>query len=264
MSASLAERQEAFLAAILNEGAPLPEGWGNSQAAGMGVYRGNYRGALLSALADTFERTKRYVGDKPFSQASINHIIAHPPAGWTIDETGAGFDETCAAFFKDNPEVAEIAWLEWTMLGLATAPDTVPLTAQDFGALAAGFGDEDWANLRLAVQPRAAARIVDHDLEALWRALGDENAARPDARLGEPKAVIAWREGERPTFILEAADHATAFTAMAEGATYGELIGLLLGDSCEPTPEAIQQAAMRAGEMLGLWLTEGMVVGINP
>ena len=51
---------------------------------------------------------------------------------------------------------------------------------------------------------------------------------------------------------------------MSEGATYGELIALLLGEDSDPTPEAIQQAAMRAGEMLGTWLSEGMVVAINP
>ena len=264
MSTSLADRQEAFLAAILDDKADMPDGWGDTQALGMDVYRGNYRAALLGALADTFERTRAHVGEKVFAQASINHIIANPPAGWTIDEAGLGFDETCAQFFKQNPEVAELAWLEWTLLGLATAPDTEPLTAQDFGALAAGFGDEDWATVRLGLQPRSAARIVRYDLEALWKALGNANMPRPDARLAEPKAVIAWREGERPTFILTDADHATAFTAMSEGATYGELIALLLGEDSDPTPEAIQQAAMRAGEMLGTWLSEGMVVAINP
>ena len=47
----LAERQSAFLRSILDEDAPLPSGWGNSQAAGMAVYRGNYRSALMGALA---------------------------------------------------------------------------------------------------------------------------------------------------------------------------------------------------------------------
>ena len=50
MSADLATRQEAFLAAILDEGAPAPNGWGNSQAAGMAVYRGNYRGAASASF----------------------------------------------------------------------------------------------------------------------------------------------------------------------------------------------------------------------
>lgn len=259
----LAERQQAFLAAILDDRAPLPEGWGNSQGVGMGVYRGNYRSALMGVLEDTYERTRRYVGENAFRQVSMHHVITHPPAGWTIDEAGAGFQETCAELIRDNPEVAELAWLEWSMRQIATAPDSEPLTPQGFASASAGFDDEDWAALRLAFGPRAEARVVSHDLDALWRALAEEGGDLPDARLAEPQTCLVWREGEKPTFLIAEADHAAAFSAMQAGANYGEVIGVLLGEE-EPTPVAIQQAAMRAGEMLGRWLQEGLVTGINP
>lgn len=264
MSASLVQRQEAFLAAILDGNAPLPEGWGNSQAAGMAVYRGNYRSALMGALAETYERTALYLGEGAFQQACINHAIKHPPSGWTIDEAGAGFDATCGELFAQNPEVAELAWLEWAMLELATAPDTQPLTPEAFSAAAAEFGDQDWGDLRLAFQPRAVARLIGHNLTALWQALGQDGAARPDITLTGPQTCLVWREGERPTFILAEADHAEAFGAMQAGAAYGEVIALLIGEEAEPSPDAIQNAAMRAGAMLGRWLQEGVVVAINP
>ena len=258
---TLAERQKAFLASLLDERAPAPEGWGNRQAAGMTVYRGNYRSALMGALADTYERTALYLGPEVFARASINHAIAHPPGGWTIDEVGAGFDQTCAAMFGENPEVAELAWLEWAMLELATAPDCTPLTAQDFASANAEFGEEDWAGLRLGFQPRLSVRLVAHDLEAIWRALPER---REQTTLAEPRACITSREGERPTFTLFEADHAPAITAMQEGASYGELIGVLLGDNSDPGPDDIQNAAMRAGAMLGAWLGEGLITAINP
>ncbi len=272
MTATLADRQAAFLRAILDDTAPLPEGWSNRQTAGLAVYRGNYRSALMGALAETYERTARYAGDNAFRQASMNHAIKHPPSGWTIDEAGAGFAETCAAMFDGNPEVAELAWLEWAMLELATAPDTAPMTPQDFAAASASFDDEDWGGLRLTFQPRAAVRVVAHDLTAMWKALAAEGAARPDPRLAEPQTCLVWREGERPTFILLEADHAAVFDAMQSGATYGELIGLLIGppvgspvgDDAEPSPEIFQNAAMRAGAMLGRWLSEGVVTGLTP
>lgn len=257
---SLADRQQAFLAAILDEGAPLPEGWSNRQSAGMAVYRGNYRSALMGALAESYERTARYVGEKPFAQASINHVIANPPAGWTIDDAGEDFAETCAAFFKDNPEVAELAWLERAMLSLATAPDTKPLTAQAFAVASASFGEAEWTQLRLTFQPRATARLVEHDLEAMWRALGEEDAQRIAPRLATPQTCLVWREGERPTFTLSEADHAEAFAAMQSGASYAELIEVLLGDASEPDAAQVEAAAMRSGAMLGLWLREGMIV----
>lgn len=259
---TLSERQDAFLASILDEGAPLPDGWGNSQAAGMAVYRGNYRSALMGALAEVYERTALLLGSKAFAQSCINHAIAHPPSGWTIDEAGEGFDETCAKLFPDRPEVAELAWVEWTMLELATAPDTQPLSPQDFAAVSAQFGDEDWGGLRLEFQPRAKARLVGHDLEALWQAIG-KGDAMTDSRLDTPATCLVSRHEERPTFTLLEADHAAAFAAMQAGANYGELIAVLLGENDDRVPQDIQSAAMRAGAMLGTWLNEGLIVAIN-
>ncbi len=262
MSDTLAERQAAFLAAILDERAPLPAAWGNRQAMGMQVYRGNYRSALIGALESTFERTCRYVGEAPFKQAAINHAIQHPPSGWTIDEAGKGFDATCAALFANNPEVAQLAWLEWAMLELATAPDCEALTPQAFAEATAGFADEDWMALRFDFQPRSTARGVTANLTGLWPAL-EEGAEidRPEPILAQQRGCIAWREGERPTFKLVDDAAAAAFTQMQSGASYGEMILALAGDGSDP--EAVQNAAMQAGAFLGDWLSEGMITALR-
>ncbi|WP_108788783.1 HvfC/BufC family peptide modification chaperone [Erythrobacter sp. Alg231-14] len=279
-STSLAQRQADFLRAILDDAAPLPEGWSNRQTAGMAVYRGNYRAALLGSLTDTYERTARYAGDQPFAQASINHVIKHPPTGWTLDDAGVGFDATCAQFFGQNPEISELAWLERAMLDLATAPDTTPMDPAAFGAATAAFGDAEWEALRLEFGPRATCRLVEHDLAMIWRSLGEDAPVegdgaplttsetngyiRPNAQLSEAQACIVWREGERPTFIMAQADHVDAFAIMQEGATYADLIGQLIGDDLDPSPESVHEAAMRAGAILGQWLQEGIITGINP
>lgn len=261
MSASLAERQAAFMDAVLDDGAPLPEDWGASQAVGLSVYRGNYRSALIGALESTFERTARYVGGEIFKQAAVHHAIAHPPSGWTIDDAGAGFDRICTELFGDNPEVAELAWLEWAMLEVSTTPDCVPLSAAEFEEASASFGDEDWMGLRFKFQPGFAVREVAHDLTGLWNALEEEGHAVPDPVLPNPRACLVWREGDRPTFILSDLAHVDAAASMQSGASYGDLIGMLAGDN--PDAQSIQGAAMRAGEMLGLWLSEGMVLGFK-
>ena len=264
MSVSLHERQQAVFAAILDDAAPLPDGWSNRQMAGLDVYRGNYRSALMGALEDTYERTRRHVGEGAFRTVGIHHLIAHPPTGWTIDASGCGFEETCKQLFRDNPEVAELAWLEWAMRELAVGPDSEPLLPETFAKQTAAFGDEDWANMRLAFQPRCAARLVAHDLECLWRALETDGTGHPDPRLPDPQTCLVWREGERPTFILTEADHAAAFAAMQGGGSYADAIMALLADKPDATPEAIRQAATRLGAMLGLWLREGLVVAVNP
>lgn len=258
---SLAETQAAFMRAILNDDAPLPSAWGNSQAAGMAVYRGNYRFAVMDALASSFERTARYVGENAFRAASMHHAITHPPVHWTIEAVGKGFDATCAELFGDNPEVAELAWLEWAMLEAAGAADDEPLAASEFAAASTGFTDNDWASLKLTFRPRTTARVIDHDLASMWRSLDLETDEMAGLSAPKPRGVLVWREGERPTFLIVEPENARALCAIQQGACYGELIGLLAHDGA--TAEAIQQAAMKAGALVGLWLNEGMISSIE-
>lgn len=266
---TLAERQAAFLRAILDEDAPMPAGWGNRQAVGMSVYRGNYRSAIVGALESIFERTARYIGEATFKKVCAHHALANPPAGWTIDEAGAGFEATCAELFTNNPEVADLAWLEWTMLALSTGPDIEPMGPDEFAAATSNFGDEDWMELRLDFQPYAEARIVDTNLAGLWNALTDATdeaqverpETRPEPRLAHARGCIVSREGERPTFQLVNPDSARAFSAMQTGASYGEIIMRLAGE--DAAPETVQDAAMRAGTVLGEWLREGLVTRLK-
>lgn len=260
----LAQRQEAFLASILDENAPVPKGWGNSQAAGMAVYRGNYRGALMGAMAATYERTAMLLGAKDFAQCCINHAIAHPPSGWTIDEAGKGFEATCKTLFPERPEIAEFAWLEWTMMQIGRSADAQPISAQEFAEASAQFDDEDWAGLRLGFQPQANARLVDHDLEAIWRRLEGPDSEAGEVRLNHAQTCLVTREGERPTFTLLEHDHAACIALMQDGAQYADLIGALLHDHENPSAQEVQNAAMRAGGMLGQWLDEGLITAINP
>lgn len=261
MNIALADRQAAFLRAILDETARLPNGWGDREVVGMEIYRGNYRSSLMSALEAAYERTRRYVGEEPFRRAGAHHLIAHPPTGWTIDAAGEGFAATCAELFAANPEVAELAWLEWTMQQAATAPDTAPLSAAGFAAATVGFDDARWLALRVGFQPRAAARVTDFDLKGLWNALTQKGQDIAPALLSQPMGCIVWREGEQPAFLMVEPDNARAFAALRAGATYGDVIALLAG--ADAGDAALQAAAVRAGQMLGMWLGEGIIAGLT-
>ncbi|WP_427964549.1 putative DNA-binding domain-containing protein [Altererythrobacter sp.] len=256
----LAETQSAFMAQVLDEDVPAPDSWSARQAAGMAVYRNNYRSALVDALRSTYERTARWAGEEAFRRAAAHHLISNPPGGWTIDEAGAGFDATCEALFAHDPEVAELAWLEWNMLQVFTAENRVPLDGAGFAENTSGFGEEDWAELRLAFMPGATARVVNHDLRTIWNATRENDFERPVHALDAPAGALVWREGERPTFLMVAAEEAQAFRAMQEGASYGEVCGALA--SAQITEDSGQQAAMRAGAMLGRWLNEGMIASL--
>ncbi len=260
-SSKLANQQAEFMRAILDEDAPLPKGWGNSHALGLSVYRGNYRSALMETLASAFERTGRYIGEEAFRTARINHLIANPPSHWTIDAAGEGFDQTCAQLFPNNAEVVELAWLEWTMLELVGAPNEEPVTPQSFAEASAGFGDAEWLGLGFTFQTRATSRLVTHDLTALWKSLSDDSDERDLRGYETEQGCLVWREGERPTFLMVDAITAQAFDAVQKGASYADLIGLIAGDNADEA--AIGEAAQKAGAMLGLWLSEGIITSFQ-
>jgi hypothetical protein len=256
MTQPLKELQAAFMAQVLDEDAPLPDGWDDRQQKGMGVYRNNYRSSLVEALRNTFARTEGWVGEEAFHQAAAHHVIANPPCSWTLDDAGAGFDKTCVELFANDPEVAELAWLEWAMLEVFTAPDDSVLDVAAFTVATQKFGEEDWANMRLNFLPGLKAKMVAHDLRAIWQALNEEELVRPDFSLDQPRGCVIWREGERPTFQMVDAEEVAMIELLREGASYGDACMSMAGEG-DPS-----HAAMRAGAMLGRWLNEGMIAAI--
>ena len=258
---TLAHQQSAFMAQVLNDEAPLPSGWGARHAAGMSVYRNNYRSSVVEALRSTFERTERWVGADTFGRAAAHHVISHPPSSWTLDEAGRSFNETCKELFAKDREVAELAWLEWKMFESFTAPDTASLDGAGFARATAQFGDEDWANLRLEFILGATSGMVEHDMRAIWNATAKEEFERPVVALNVPSGILIWREGERPTFRMVEPQEVRAFDALSQCASYGEACALLAGESS--SQEEMEAAAMQAGAMLGRWLQDGLIAAIR-
>lgn len=254
---SLAARQQAFMAAILDDEAAPPEGWGARQTAALEVYRNNYRSSLVEALAATFERTQRWVGEESFGKAAAHHVILHPPGSWTIDAAGEGFDATLAGLFANDPEVAELAALEWAMHRAFVAADADSLSMADFAEATAGFSEEEWGGLRFAFTPGAALLSVTHDVGTLWNALRDEEFTAPEIALAAPHAVLVWREGLRPVFrLMDEADGAALASALG-GGNFGEICAALV-ERLGP-----DEGVARAGALLGQWLQDGLIAGLK-
>lgn len=249
--------QDRFLARIADPEAQTPPDPDRRFEQGLSVYRNNYRAALIEALGQTFERTQRWIGETPFHQAAAHYLILNPPTGWTLDDVGRGFDQTLQDLFPDDPEVGELAWLEWSMHRVFTAPDAIPLGAQDLAALTAPFTEADWDGLQLDFMPRLSTRVVHHDLADLWRRLGSEQVDGALERLSEPRSCHVVREGEEPVFFLAPGPEAALIEVLRSGGTFGQVCQVLserLGD---------EQAALEVGAMLGRWLSMGLLHAVR-
>jgi len=234
---SLLERQIAFRSEIAAQDDASPP-----SSPGMEIYRNAYRGRLLAALEISFERTRRWVGEEAFTAAACHFIIAHPPQGWTLDDYGADFPEVLAALFAHDPEVAELAWLEWHMQSAFAAPDQPEL---DPAVLAsAGYSEADWANMRFTKAAGLAARQVATCCADLWKALEDGTPDRCEAAGRAEAALLVWRSGTSPRYRLMSIEELQALEAIASGAPLA-----VIAENC---------SVASLGEWLSQWLRDGL------
>ena len=240
---SLLERQRAFRTEIAAADDAGPEA-----ANGMQIYRDAYRGRLLAALEASFARTRRWVGDQAFIAAACHYILTHPPRGWTLDTYGAEFPQILAKLFADDPEVAELGWLEWHMQQAFAARDKPRLDPVELAA--AGYGESDWDRMQFTFAPGFALQRLTTNCLALWHQLERDPPGGFAVERDPDCAVVVWREACSPNVRQLQQDECDALAAMADGATLGS-IGAVHG------PELL-------GQWLAQWLGEGLISQARP
>ncbi len=255
------------MAMLLDDSRDLPAGM---EAQRVDIYRNAYRARLVDALRETYPRTARWVGAEAFARAAAHHVISFPPSSWTLDAVGKGFPETLKELFYKDPEVSELAWLEWAMHLCFVSCDATPLDAAGFTKATESFEDDDWAMMRLRFMPGTQQASMEHRIDKLWRSLleedSDANTQAKDARSeptgvdfrsGESLACVVWRQAYTPAVLPVTAVEGKSLATMLEGAAYGELFAVLADELGEAA------AASEAGAMLGRWLSHGLLVGIS-
>lgn len=231
---------------ILANRADRPESVAASGEAGLAVYRHAYRAQLAACLRDTFEQTWSWLGDEGFDAAALTHIAAHPPRGWTLDAYGEDFPQTLAGLYPDDPDVAELAWLDWSLRRAFDGPDADPITPE-------ALAHVDWDSAVLALSPTLAIGAVATNSAAIWGALAEGQAPPLVERLPAPAAIRVWRQGLSPRYRTIDAFEQQALSMVLEGRGFAQLCEQLAAD--DDAERAIEQV----GGLLGAWLQDGLV-----
>ncbi len=223
---------------------------------GLTIYHSAYRARLLAALQEGYAHTRQWAGEEAFEAAACHHIILNPPASWTLDAYGAGFSETLAGLFAGDPEVGELAWLEWHMSQAFAAPDC-PLL--DPAALLSGpMAEGDWENMQLEFVTSFAVRTVRTACTALWLGLQEGTAAPEPMLLPQPLTLIVWRKDLSLHFRLLDQAEAAALTALAAGVPFGAVCAELAKGA------GSEAAVAQIGGWLGQWLQDGLLSRLAP
>jgi hypothetical protein len=120
---SLAERQRAFAAALLDPTLPTPAGLvgpdGRPSSRRFAVYRNNVVVGLTQTLKDAYPVVHRIVGAEFFHALACAYVVGEPPRSPMLFDYGAGFSDFIgrfkpAAVLPYLPDVARLerAWTE--------------------------------------------------------------------------------------------------------------------------------------------------------
>jgi hypothetical protein len=216
---------------------------------GLGVYHNAYRVQLADCLRETFEKVFLWLGEDAFLVAARTHIERTPPHGWTLGIYGAGFERTLEVLYPDDPEVAELAWLDWTLCRAFDGFDAVPMSPDSLREL-------DWDQTQLELAPTLQLCNARTNAGAIWSALSAGNTPPAAAALPTPGAMLVWRQGLTPCFRTIETIERDALAMLLAGETFGAVCTMLV--------ERLGQDAgiQQAGAMLGQWLHDGLIGNI--
>ncbi|TFY90220.1 DUF2063 domain-containing protein [Pseudomonas kairouanensis] len=246
---NLAQWQHTFgqwLVSASDESAQL---LGNHHA-GLAVYQNNYRAQLVGCLEQAFPTLRRWVGEEVFLVACICHIDQYPPHAWTLDAYPELFYRTLNAEFPHNPDVHELAWIEWALNEAFVAADAQPLALDALASV-------DWDTAVLGFTPSLRYRALTTNAEAIWSALWQETDAPEAMMLPDAGGLLVWRR--QFTSRLRQVD-ALELQALLHLQADGSFAGL-----CEFLVTRLGEEAgvMQAGEYLATWLGSELIVGVS-
>lgn len=223
---------------------------GDTLSPGLAVYHHAYRAQLVDCLRETFTQLRKWLGDDEFAEAALAHIERVPPHSWTLGAYGEGFDRTVAAIYPDDAEVAELAWLEWSLSCVFAGPDATTIAAEM-------LADVDWDNARLFFVPTFTLSRVRTNIGPIWSALAADETPPPAEMLPRPASVMIWRHDTSPSFRMIDDEGRDAIAQMRGGATFGDLCNAAVARL------GAEKGVERAGLFLGQWLRDGLVASIE-
>ena len=218
---------------------------------GLAVYRHAYRAQLMACLRDTYEKTWSWLGDAAFDACARAYVETAPPSTWTLNEYGSGFSDALKQSYPEDPEVSELAWLDWTLRRAFDGPNGTPITSAELASV-------NWNNAVRYFLPTLTVGTVTSNAPAMWSALSEGAMPPPAERLPLVGAVRVWRANLSPKFrSIEDFERRALLLALA-GTKFADLCALLVEN------DDLDVAAQRVGSLLASWIQDQLIMFVRP
>src|SRR5271168_1686160 len=179
--------EESGVIAGIVDAPPLPA------ADRLAIYRNAYQIRLIDALDDTYPILHALLGDEMFVALGEAFVAAHPSVHRSIRWYGselADFLAHCPPY-EEQPILAELALLEWTLAEVFDAADARPLARAALSAV----DPSAWSELIFEFHPSLRRLALLWNTAAAWRALSNGEAPPQPVCAEHPVPWLLWRQG---------------------------------------------------------------------
>ena len=240
---------ESAIAAAIVDAPPLPI------AERLGIYRNAYRVRLIEALDETYPVLHAVLGDEVFYTLGEEFVAAHPSVYRSIRWYGSELAEFLgqAPPYAEQPILAELALLEWTLAEVFDSADAEPVQRAALSAV----DPSAWSELQFEFHPSLRRLFLQWNTAAVWQAMSRDEAPPEPCCAELPMPWLLWRRDLQNYFRSMPADEAAALDAALDGADFVQICETL----AEWLPE--DEIPLRAASLVGLWADSGIIVAIN-
>ncbi len=212
----------------------------------LGIYHHAYRARLAEVLTDSFAKTNLYMGSDAFTDMATAFAVQHPPLARSLGRYGADLPGYLAALYPDNPELHELAQLDWDLRSRFDSADAPALDASTAAST-------DWLNWTHPLHPSLVLRNITSNVAQLWCAMDAEQDV-PEVHYGDvPKTLAVWRKGLQPHFQTLEAGEATFLGLLSQGQSIEQATQTMTADGALTDPQTL-------GRWLQEWLENGLLL----
>ncbi|MGN8005537.1 MNIO family bufferin maturase [Acidovorax sp. 22279] len=187
------------------------------------IYHHAYRARLAEVLADTYAKTFLYMGSDSFDVHAHAFAVAHPPQTRSLNRYGEGLVEALRVQYPDNPELHELAQLDWDLRTRFDSADVPTLET------AAAQASDTWTTRPGVLHPSALLRTITTNVVGVWNAIHTDDDVPEAVALSAPATLLVWRKGHQPHFRTLDAVEAAWVQALHAGASVHDACAALLG-----------------------------------
>jgi uncharacterized protein (UPF0276 family) len=208
------------------------------------IYHHAYRARLVEVLTDSFVKTNLYMGSEVFANDASQFVVNHPPLTRSLGRYGADLPAFLSGLYPDNPELVELAQLDWDLRSRFDLADEMAIDANSASAM-------DWLTWPHPLHTSLVLRKVRSNVVELWRAI-DADTDVPQVVFFTPEKWIAvWRKELQPHFQTLDSDEAHFLNQLQAGQSI-DAAAATLGDN----------PGVATPQMLAVWLENWLQNGM--